>query len=323
MTRRVGYDADTYLEDAVTDRNLRYLVAGLAGLLVVVVAATLLVMAGRNGSATGSTTASPSAIGSSALSSTPVVSGGGSLAPSARTAPSDAPPSTVTPSPPITPSGAASGSPLPAPLATLTILQMKLDAKSDPGGQARTVVFRSDGPGTITAKLASTAPKGSTHMCLLVGTKQIRCQDLASGTFTGKTSQAHAKWTVTLRGNATETPTVNLTVTFQAVAPSVVIQHARFDGTASSDTNGIQARFSTRTAGNARLVANWGGHPFLYEIDLFDEGSGAGDATFPNQGPSTNVDQAFAVTPGDWRIVLQNVEAGFGTTDLTATISWP
>jgi hypothetical protein len=307
----------------VTDRNLRYLVAGLAGLLVVVVAATLLVMAGRNGSATGTTTASPSAIGSSKASSTPVASSGGSPTPSSRPAPSETPPSSVTPSSPVSPSDAASGSPLPAPLATLTFLQLKLDAASDPGGEARIVTFRSDGPGTITAKLASTSPKGTTHMCLLVGTKQVGCKDWASGTFTGKTTQAHAKWTVTLRGNATETPTVNLTVTFQAVAPSVAIQHARFDGTASPDANGMQARFSTRTAGNARLVANWGGHPFLYEIDLFDESSGAGDATFPNQGPSTNVDQAFAVTPGDWRMVLQNIEAGFGTTDLTATISWP
>ena len=27
--------------------------------------------------------------------------------------------------------------------------------------------------------------------------------------------------------------------------------------------------------------------------------------------------------PGDWRLVLQNIEDGFGTTDLTATIGWP
>ncbi len=32
---------------------------------------------------------------------------------------------------------------------------------------------------------------------------------------------------------------------------------------------------------------------------------------------------AFPVTAGTWRLVLRNTEAGFGTTDLTATISWP
>ena len=70
-------------------------------------------------------------------------------------------------------------------------------------------------------------------------------------------------------------------------------------------------------------MADWGGHPFLYEVDLFDEGAGSGNATLANQGPSTKVDQALPVTPGNWRLVLQNIEAGFGTTDLTATISWP
>jgi hypothetical protein len=205
----------------------------------------------------------------------------------------------------------------------MTFIGLKLDGSADPAGQARIVTFTSDGPGTITAKLASTSPQGTTHMCLLIGTKQVGCKDWASGTFTGKTTQAHANWQVTLIGTAIETPTVNLTLTFQAAAPSVTIEHARFDGTAFPDTNGIQARVTARAAGNARLVANWGGHPFLYEIDLFDETGGSGDQTLANQGPSTNVDQSLPLTAGDWRMVLQNVEAGFGVTELTATISWP
>jgi hypothetical protein len=306
------------IEDVVSDRNLRYLVAGLTGLLVVVVAATLFVMAGRDDPGAVTPTASSTAAGSPGPSGGPGSSGEGDPTPSTATLPSAA-----TPSPSVIASGVASASPLPAPLATMTFLGLKLDATADPSGQPRIVTFRSDGPGTVTAKLASTSPLGTTHMCLLVGATQIRCKDWASGTIIGKTKQAHATWTVTLRGTAIETPTVNLTVTFQAVAPSVKIRHARFDGTAFSGANGIEARFTPRTPGSARLVADWGGHPFQYEIDLFDEGSGTGDATFPNQGPSTNVDQAFPVGTGDWRIVLQNTEAGFGTTDLTATVSWP
>ncbi|MEO8570617.1 MAG: hypothetical protein ABI553_02865 [Chloroflexota bacterium] len=205
----------------------------------------------------------------------------------------------------------------------MTFVGLKLDATTDPAAQQRVVTFASDGPGTITAKLASKTPQGTTHMCLLLGSKQIGCKDWASGTFTGKTSQAHATWQVTLVGNAIETPTVDLTLTFQSLAPAVKIEHARFDGTAFPDTNGIQARFTAAASGNARLVANWGGHPFAYEIDLFDETAGTGDATLANQGPSTNVDQALPVAPGTWRMVLQNIEDGFGVTDMTATISWP
>lgn len=300
----------------MADRNLRTLVAALAGLLVVVVAITLLVIVDRNGSATASPSTSPAAIGASG-SPTAIAT----LSPTA----SPAATASVTPSASasVEPSVGPSSSPLPSGLATLTFLGLKLDASTDPAGQPRIVSFTSDGPGTITAKLVSTSPQGTTHMCLLVGSKQVGCKDWASGTFTGKTTQAHANWHVTLLGSAIETPTVNLTLTFQALAPSVKIEHARFDGTAFPDTNGVQARFTARAPGDAHLVADWGGHPFAYEIDLFDETAGTGDATFANQGPSTNVDQTFPVTPGDWRLVLQNIEDGFGVTDMTATISWP
>ena len=128
---------------------------------------------------------------------------------------------------------------------------------------------------------------------------------------------------MTVQGTAAATPTVDLTVTFQSLAPSVKIEHARFDGTDFADTNGIQARFTARRPGNVHLVADWGGHPFEYEVDLFDETSGTGNVTLAKQGPSTNVDQTLPVTVGAWRLVLQNSENGFGVTDLTATIAWP
>lgn len=301
----------------MSDRTLRNVVAALAGLLVLVIALTMLVVVGRNGSATATPSAPPVAIGSSSPHTT--VTPTDSAPPSAAPTPE----ASVAPSTEPSPSAAPSGSPGAPALATLTFVGLKLDATADPGGEARIVTFRSDGAGTVSAKLGTNSPQGKTHMCLLVGTKQIGCKDITSGTFTGKTSQAHANWTVTLEGTAADAPTVDLTVTFQAVAPKVAIAHARFDGTASPETNGIQARFSARAAGEVRLVADWGGHPFLYEVDLFDESGGSGNATLANQGPSTNVDQALPVTPGNWRLVLQNIEAGFGTTDLTATISWP
>lgn len=299
----------------MNDRTLRTVVAGLSGLLILVVAVSLLIVVGRNSSGTASPSAPPIALASP--------SEGGTLTPTASTVPT--PSTTPEPSatPEATPSAAPSGSPGAPALATLTFVGLRLDADQDPGGDARVITFRSDGAGTVTAKLATSSPQGTTHMCFLVGKKDLGCKDWRSGAFTGKTSQAHATWKVTLLGSDVDAPTVDLTVTFQAVAPSVTIEHARFDGTASPDTNGIQARFTARAAGEARLVADWGGHPFLYEIDLFDESGGSGNVTLSNQGPSTNTDEALAMTPGNWRLVLQNIEAGFGTTDLTARISWP
>ena len=299
----------------MTDRTLRTLVAVMIGALVVVVVLILLVLAGRNDAPSASPSPTATSRSSSAAS--------GSPAAGASDAATPRPSSLVLPTPLDSSNPGASSSPLPAPLATVTFLGLKLDATDAPGAQPRTVTFSSDGPGTITAHLASSTPKGTTHMCLQVGAKVIGCNDIASGTFTGKTSQAHANWQVTLEGTAAAAPVVDLTVTFQAVAPAVTIQHARFDGTDFPDTNGIQARVAARSAGDLHLVASWGGHPFPYEIDLVDETSGTGNATFPDEGPGTNADQSFPIGAGDWRLVLKNTESGFGITDLTATITWP
>jgi hypothetical protein len=298
----------------MTDRNLRILVTVLIALLVVVVGATIVVLGGRNDGSSSLPTPSPLASASVTPSGGPSSSLGVSPSPVV----SASPPASASSSP-----GASAGaSPLPAPLATLTFVDLALDATTDTSGADRIVTFRSDGAGSIAARLTSAAGQGTTHMCLRVGAKDLGCNDIASGTFTGRTTQAHTTWQVTMRGTGAAVPVVNLTVTFQALAPSVKIEHARFDGTDLAALNGIQARFAVRAAGDAHLVGSWGGHPFIYEVDLVDETSGTGNATFANQGPSTNVDQSFPVTPGEWRIVLKNSEAGFGITDLTANIGW-
>ena len=301
----------------MTDQTLRRVIGVMATLLVVVIVAGALLVLTRGGSGSPSASASPSGAAAASASASPSAAASASLSPTASPAGSEAA------APSSSASSGPSASPLPAPLATLTFLNLKLDPTGPPDALARIISFSSDGAGSVTAKLTSHTPQGTTHMCLKVGSKVIGCNDIASGTFTGKTSQAHANWQVTLQGSGIATPVVDLTVTFQSLAPAVKIEHARFDGTAFPDTNGIQARFTARDAGSAHLVADWGGHPFSYEIDLFDETSGTGDASLANQGPSTNTDQTLPVTPGDWRLVLQNIEDGFGTTDLTATIGWP
>ena len=124
----------------MNDRTLRTVVAGLSGLLVLVIAVTLLIVVGRNGSGTTSPSAPPIALASP--------SAGATLTPTESTVPSATPEETATPSTEASPSVAASGSPGATALATLTFLRLKLDATTDPGGEARVVTFRSDGAGT-------------------------------------------------------------------------------------------------------------------------------------------------------------------------------
>ena len=258
---------------------------------------------------------------------------GAAVSPSAEpgsASPSSAPASEtpgVSPSttPSRSPSASPSASPTTAPLrpATITFTQLKLDAKNDPAGLDRIITFQSQGPGTITAKLTSLSPQGTTRMCLSAGTTLLGCRSAASGTLTAKTTSPKVNFTLTMRGVAIDTPTVQMVLTFPATTPSAKIANARFDGTAFPDYNGLQALVTPRTDGNVRLVADWGGHPFLYEIDLREQG-GTGSQTLANQGPAPRVDVPLPVSgTNKWKLVLQNSETGFGVTNLTATVSWP
>ena len=247
----------------------------------------------------------------------------GTAAPS-PVAPSVAPSSVASPTPTAasTPRPSASAGAVPA--TTAMFRSLKLDARTVAGSQPRLISFTTDGPGTVTVKLASVTTGQTTHMCLRLGSKDLICTDKANSTVTGITKQAHGAWRVSLQGNGTDTPTVDVTITFNTIAPKVTITHARFDGTAAGDYNGIVVAFTPRAAGNATLQASWGGHPFLYEVDLFNETTAQGNTTLANQGPATSTSNSFPVTAGEqWRLVLQNTEAGFGPTDMTATITWP
>ncbi len=159
----------------MSDRNLRTVVTGLTGLLVLVIAVTLLIMVGRSGS--GDRVAEPHADRDRialrgrhpdpARKRVAVFGRDPRSEPQRRRRPS--------------PSAAPSGSPGATAPATLTFVGLKLDATDDPGGEPRIVTFRSDGAGTVTAKLATTSPQGTTHMCFLVGTKEIGCKDWSVG----------------------------------------------------------------------------------------------------------------------------------------------
>ena len=300
----------------MNDRTLRTVVTGLSGLLVLVIAVTLLIMVGRGGSASPS--APPVALASPSV--------GATLTPieSAQPSPTASPDATPSPAAEASPSVTPSGSPGAAAPATLTFVGLKLDADQDPGGDARVITFRSDGAGTVTAKLTSKSPQGRTHMCFLVGTRSS-----AARTAVRHVHRQDQSGACDLEGHAPGRG--------QRCPDGRPDRHVPGGRAIGEDRacalrwhrlsrqNGIQARFSARAAGEVRLVADWGGHPFLYEVDLFDESGGQGSTSqhAVSQEPSTNTDQAMPVTPGNWRLVLQNTEDGFGTTDLTATISWP
>ena len=255
---------------------------------------------------------------SAAVTPTATASAGatpGAPSPIVTEAPTATPTPTVAPSPTPTPS--------PGPPATIVLTQFKLDAADDPEGRDRLVTFNTGGTGTITVTLSTISPMGSTVMCLSADGTAVGCQTTADGKLTATTNKAAASFELSLRGSGIEAPLVEVQITFPSTTPAVTLANARFDGTMFFETNGIQAIVTPRAAGTVRLTADWGGHPFLYEVDVLEQGGG-GSQTLANQGPATRMDEQFLITaPNPWKVLLQNIELGFGPTPMTVTIAWP
>lgn len=261
----------------------------------------------------------------------------GQVSPSAG-APGSAlvPPSSGSASPLAPPSPSAAGSPGESPIgptsspttqpelgATITFRGLKLDAQQDPEGKRRIITFRSLGAGDITVFVTARSPQGSVRMCLSTPDKTLGCKNTASGSLHASTTKPAEDFTVTLRGLDIATPVVDVAITFPSTAPAVTIDNARFDGTDNAAYNGIEALLTPRSEGDVRLQAEWGGHPFLYEGKLVEQG-GPGSVPITGSEAATGVDTSIPVTAGHpWLLTLSNAETGFGPTRLTATIAWP
>jgi hypothetical protein len=259
---------------------------------------------------------------------TPSPSTGASAVPSASpsaeaSASPSSPDESVTPTPTPTPSRTPKPTVGPGIPAGITFSALKLDAADDPDGANRVITFSAQGAGTVSAHLSSISPRVETKICLKSDKKDFGCKTAAEGTISADTSAKELVFTLTLRGVGIAAPVVDIALTFPATRPAVTINHARFDGTAFPDTNGIDATISPRSDGGARIVATWGGHPLMYDLRLKEQG-GPGAHVLNEQGPSTGTNTRLAVTaPNPWRLVLRNAEVGFGATDMTARIAWP
>ncbi len=274
-----------------------------AVLLGVLVATNLF---GNGGSATPTTSPSRSAAAASTAPSSAPASGAPSA--SASASPSASP----SPTP----------SPTPGPTAAITFVQLGLDATTDANGTTRAISLTAQ-PGTVTVDL-KTESGGNSEVCLLADGNQLACHTGVTSTLSGVNTKATSNFQVTLRGASSATPVVDVTITFPATKPKVTIRNARFDGTDAPATNGLQVVATPRAKGSYHIAADWGGHPFLYELDLIEQGGGPGLKTVKPATGTTKLSQSFAVVPPHaWMLVLRNTEAGFGATSLIATFTWP
>ncbi|MFN8631680.1 MAG: hypothetical protein U0838_15590 [Chloroflexota bacterium] len=293
----------------MTNSNMQRLTVVLACvfalLLGILVATTLF---GGNGGSS-----KPTAAPSSSLAASLAPSPGASGEPPESAAPSE--------SASASPSASPSPSPTPIPAATIQFVQLALDGASDSSGEDRTIAFTAQA-GTVTVKL-KTESGGNSKACLFADGKQLACRTAVSGTLTGTSTKKTSSYKVTLRGSGASAPVVDVTVTFPAQKPKVTIDNARFDGTSNEKYNGLQVVATPRAKGYFHVTANWGGHPFLYELNLIEQGGPGLKTVKPDTG-ATKADQGFNVAPPNaWMIVVKNTEDGFGVTGLTAVFTWP
>jgi hypothetical protein len=290
-------------------------------LIVIVLVAALALVGGIAAGAlltddSGTTTATPT----TAAQASP----GGEATPGEEPtgAPASASPNGASPSPVASAEPTPSPTTAPAPSATITITSLFLDAEDNPDGTDRVIRWTS-ATGGVVAEIESVTPVGTTVMCLRTPTQELGCRTAGEGRLTAKTTKPKETFLLVLRGEGIAQPIVNVTLTFPARKPKITIENARFDGTSYPETNGIQALVTPREDGDVHVVAEWGGKPFLYELDLIEQG-GPGSTVIQPDESSTGTDSTVPVAaPNPWKVVLQNTEMGFGVTPMTASIAWP
>lgn len=287
--------------------------------VVALVGGGVLAMGLLGGGGGAAATPSPVAVASARPTPTLPVTAPPIASPSATAEASASP----VPSASAAPSATPGSSPTPGEPAAIVLSGLKLDARDDPAGKDRSVGFRTDGTGVVTATVSVLSPQGNVLMCLGAGGGQPDCTPTANGVLTAAAPDGGGDFVLTLRGEGIEAPIVDITITFPATAPAVIIAGARFDGTLYPGTNGITVTVTPRRDGALSLAADWGGHPFLYEVELREQG-GPGSAVLADQGPATRMAETWPVTARNrWTVALRNAEDGFGRTELDATIAWP
>ena len=219
--------------------------------VIALVGGGILAMNLLGGGGDGGATPSPAAVASGSPTPTPPLTAPPIESPSATAEPSA--PASPEPSPSTSPGpSVAPGEP-----ATIVLSGLKLDAKDDPAGKDRSIGFRTDGTGDVTASVSAVSPQGNVVMCLGAGGGQLDCTPTASGVLSAVAPDGGGDFVLTLRGEGVEAPIVDVTITFPATAPAVIIAGARFDGTLYPETNGITATVTPRRNGDLTLAADW------------------------------------------------------------------
>jgi hypothetical protein len=303
----------------VNDTSWRNLSAilGVACVILIIAAGALLATTGE-AAPTPSQAAIASASGSVSPSGTTST---GTNGPTASTAP--------TPTPSLGPSPTA---PPKAPIVAVTFNNLMLDAASDINGKPRTFSFITDGTGPVVIKMVKSTTALS-KICVKVDDSKPDCRTGTKVNYAGAfTDTVHSLWTVTLVGSGTNTPTIDLAMSWPSNSGKVTLTHGRLQGSSSPGIpealNGFTATFKTRTAGNVVLAASWTVITTDVDVKLQDvDGPHAipvDEKQFKSAQNLGTAGYSFALGGGKfYRIIFTDLSADAQRPDLTAIITVP
>lgn len=326
----------------MSTRSAQVVAAGLAVLLILLVGAVIFLLLSRPQPAvvTRSPAVSPTAV--AGFTPSPLLTASPGFIPFVSPLMSPGPSASPSPTLPPTPSPSPTAQPTPTPSPTpaptvhptstqreLRILRLGLDSREAEGAIERYLIFHTDGQSLISARLSDVT--GRVRMCLWQGNlvEERECRTLRNGRLElpnfGDGQQA---WTLTMIGaEADVSPTVDLTLRFNADAPAVTMDSFRFQGTAIENYNGVVAGVDTVNGGDLRIDGSFddgqgGSYPHLLLIERLNDG----EVLLDQSGePATSFQASESVAEGrSFRVTLSNEnEVEELAVFLRATLSWP
>jgi hypothetical protein len=301
-----------------TWRNLSA-VLGVACVVLIIAAGALLATSGES--------ATPSPLDSSVASVIPSGSDSG-------------PTGSPTPSPSSGPTSSPSGGPTAtatvppnAPIAAVTFTNLMLDSSTDPAGKARTFTFVTDGSGPVGITITKSSGKDVTRICATVDNSKPDCRVGTKVTYKGAfTDTAHSVWVITLIGNHSARPTVDIGFSWPSRSAQITLTHGRLQGSSSPGIseflNGFTAIVKTNSAGNLSVAASW--TVITTDVKLTTEEINGTSFSTVDQKQFTSATNlgtpgyTFAVGAAKfYRVSMRDLSADSMRPDLTAVVSVP
>ena len=309
----------------------------LAVLLVVLVGVAAIVVVTRPSSGPGGPTPSPTLTALASAGRSPAPSGSPSPgasaspvpSPSDSTAPSPSPsiePSaSLSPSPEISPSPSSSASLTPtAPGVAIRFRALGFDSTSASPPVARTITFKTDGPGEVAAHLARTSA-GNVRLCLARRNRTPTCAESNKIDLVDSTdAPGRSTWTVTGVGTDASSPSADLRIVFRSLTPSVTLDGFRLQGIQNPGYNGVEADLDVNS-GTVHAEGTWDSPQIGWSATLTDPATSETLGNATGHGTDLLLDAAVtATTPRRVHLSLINTDPlADQSVILHAVINWP